>query len=316
MALSMTIVGLGLVGSSIGLALKQARAEIEIVGHDQDSSVAKRAHKAGAVDRTEWNLITACEGAGLILLSTPLSEVKKTLKAVASYLKQGCVVTDTASLKVPVLQWARESLPDTSHFIGGHPIINKPGTDGEAPSAELLSGSVYCLTPSSDATPEALQSVSGLAEAVGAKPYFLDAAEHDGLITAVEQMPLLLALVLQETAGTSPSRREMIQLSGHSFLQVTGLLTEEARTLAEPFLLNSDNAVRWLDALAGRISDLRSMLAKQDREGLQQFLTAVLEARSSWRREIFEGEAVDYSDFGTMRTMFGQAFGRREKADG
>ena len=122
MAFRTTIVGLGLVGSSIGLALKGTGAEFEIVGHDKDGNAAKRAYKSGCVDRTEWNLINACDGADLIVISTPLAGVESTLAAIAQDLKAGAVVTDTARLKVPVLNWARESLPDTVHFVGGHPI--------------------------------------------------------------------------------------------------------------------------------------------------------------------------------------------------
>ncbi|MBC7261196.1 MAG: prephenate dehydrogenase/arogenate dehydrogenase family protein, partial [Chloroflexi bacterium] len=125
MAFRTTVIGLGLVGSSIGLALKGTGADLEIIGHDKDSDAARRAYKSGCVDRTEWNLINACEGADLIIISTPLAGVKSTLAAIAQDVKPGCVITDTANLKVPVLDWARESLPNTVYFVGGHPIITK-----------------------------------------------------------------------------------------------------------------------------------------------------------------------------------------------
>jgi len=316
MALVMTIIGLDTVGSSIGLAIKQTSAEIHIVGHDRDSALAKNAHKSGAVDRTEWNLIKACEAADLILLTTGLSEIKTTLQAIAADLKDGCVLTDTASLKVPVLQWAREFLPKGVHFVGGHPILDKPHIDLSQPQAELFSGSVYCLTPDTDTPPQALQTVSDLAEAIGAKPYFLGAAEHDGLLAALVHTPLLLALALQQVTASSPSRRELVQLSGVDFTTLTDLLAPDAEALTALCVQNADNTVRWLDDLLLQLTQLREWVAGQQVESLQQAFAAAIEARDAWRREAFEREALDYTDFSPMRTMFGRGFQGPQKADG
>jgi prephenate dehydrogenase len=316
MAFRTTLVGLGLVGSSIGLALKEAGAGIEIIGHDKDSRAAKRAYKSGCVDRTEWNLISACDGADLIVISTPLAGVKSTLAAIAQDLKEGCVVTDTASLKVPVLSWAHESLPSTVHFVGGHPIIEEAVPEPVTPTADLFCGAIYCLIPDTDTPPEALRAVSDLAEAVGAKPYYLDAAEHDGLIAAVEQVPLLLALALQVMAGTSSSRREMIRLSGVDLTNVTQLLAGDAEKLTELCTLNAANVVRWLDAFLPQLSNLREILAAQDSESLQKSFAAGLETREGWARKRVEGEEVDYSDFGATRMMLGGGFGSRTQESG
>lgn len=308
MAFRMTIVGLGLVGSSLGLALKGTGADLEIIGHDKDGDAARRAYKSGCVDRTEWNLINACEGADLIIISTPLAGIKSTLAAIAQDVKAGCVITDTASLKVPVFDWARESLPSNVHFVGGHPIINKRDSEAMAPTADLFTGSVYCLTPSVSTPPEALQRVSDLAEAVGARPYYLDAAEHDGLIAAVEQLPLLIALALQTTAGQSPARREMIQLSGADFTSATRLLAGDAEGLAELCMLNAVNLARWLDTILPQLSALRDLVANGDNVALQKSFARALEIHAEWAPKGEESEPTNYNDFSMGRMMFGGAF--------
>ncbi len=307
-----TLVGLGLVGSSIGLALKQTGANFEIIGHDKDHEAAKRAHKDGSVDRTEWNLINACDGADLVVISTPLTGVRSTLTAIGQELKAGCIVTDTASLKVPVLDWARESLPGTVHFVGGHPIIEKTVSEPMTPRAGLFSGAIYCLTPGTSTPPEAVQAVSDLAEAVGARPYYLDAAEHDGLIAVVEQLPLLMALALQIMASESPSSREMIQLSGADFAQATQLLAGNAEKLTELCILNAVNVVRWLDTLLPELSSLRERVASQDSEWLQKSFAHALEKQAGWTQKQMEGEAVDYSDFSMTHMMLGDTFRPRK----
>jgi len=313
MAFRITLVGLGLVGSSIGLALKQTGTDLDIIGHDKDSHAAKRAHKSGCVDRTEWNLINACDGADLIVIAIPLAGIKSTLAAIAQDLKEGCVVTDTASLKVPVLNWARESLPHTVSFVGGHPIIEKVVPEPMTPAADLFAGAVYCLTPATDTPPEALQAVSNLVEALGARSYYLDAAEHDGLIAAVEQLPLLLALALQVMADESPSSREMIQLSGLDFTRVTQLLAADAESLVDLCTLNAANVVRWLDALLPKLSDLRELVAEQDNESLQKSFADALAMHTKWVHKHVEGEAVDYSKFGMMSMMLGGTFRPRKQ---
>jgi len=315
MALKTTIVGLGQLGSSIGLALKSLKAPkghagagFEIVGHDKDNEAAKRALKAGCVDRTEWNLLNACDGADLVVISIPLAAVKDTLAAIGRELKPGCVVTDTSSLKVPVLAWARECLPDTVHFVGGHPIVDQPPSAADTPSASLLSGAIYCLTPGTDTPPEALQRVSDLAEAVGAKPYYVDAAEHDGLIAALEQVPLLLALALQAMASASPARQEVVRLSGSQFAGMTQLLAGEADKLASLCTWNGENAVRWLDDYVVRLSYLRELVASRNREELAKSFAGALESRAEWTHRRSEGEDTDYSDFSMTHMMFGDLF--------
>lgn len=315
-----TIIGLGLVGGSIGLALKKTGADLEIVGHDKNNDAARSARKNGCVDRTEWNLISACDGADLIVISTPLAGIKSTLIAIAAELKEGCVVTDTASLKAPVLNWAHESLPATVHFVGGHPIVREWEANMAAPSAgrdpagtrqpaaDLFAGAVYCLTPAANTLPAALQRVSDLVEAIGARPYYMEAAEHDGLIAAVEQLPLLMALALQDVVSASPAHREIARLSGADFSRVIQPLVGDAQKLSEVCGLNAANIARWLDSFLSKLSSLRESVVHQDSESLQKAFAGALQAHAGWARREIEGEETNYSDFGMARMMLGDTF--------
>ncbi|MGQ9684648.1 MAG: prephenate dehydrogenase, partial [Anaerolineae bacterium] len=186
-----TIVGLGATGASLGLALKEADRELRIIGHDREPTAAAAARKAGAVDHTEWNLPTACRGSQLIILALPLAAIRDTLAAVASDLEPGCLVTDTAPLKVAVLDWARAVLPPSVDFVGGDPLFAR-GLH-TAPSAALFNGVTYCFCPAPGASGRALERASDLAQAVGATPRFLDPIEHDGLAAALDALPFLLA---------------------------------------------------------------------------------------------------------------------------
>lgn len=329
MAFRITIVGLGTLGNAIGLALRRTGVDLQVTGHDKDPDAARRAHKGGCVDRTEWNLIAACDGADMVILSMPLAGIRSTLGAIAQDIPEGCIVTDTASVKVPVLDWARELLPASVHFVGGHPILPVVAGNGDADpgqagqtGADLLAGAIYCLTPGAATSPDALQRVSDLVEAVGAKPYYIEAAEHDGLIAAVEQIPLLAALALQSMVSASAARREMAQLSGARFDRVTQLLaamsgnkgTEEAEKLAAPCIHNSSNLARWLDVFLDTLAGIRGMVSSQDGDSLQSAFSSGIQARVEWeRRGVREGSSPDYSAFGITKMMLGDSFRPRTK---
>ncbi len=137
--LQISIIGLGLIGASAGLALRRHADKVTVVGHDRDTGVAGRAKSAGAVERTEWNLINAASQADRILLALPANEIRETLKVIAGDLRAGCLILDTADVKAPVLQWAAELLPAEVGFVGGHPIVLTESLD----PAGACGGSVH-----------------------------------------------------------------------------------------------------------------------------------------------------------------------------
>jgi prephenate dehydrogenase len=286
------IVGLGLIGGSIGLALRQTGNDYEVVGHDREPSVASQARKLGAVSKTEWNLISACEEADLIVIATPVMAIKETLTAIASYLKPGCLVTDTANIKGPVMAWAKEILPDTVNFVGGNPIISQEGslpTGIEGARADLFQGGLYCLTPSPEAAPQAVELATDLVYLLGAKPFFLDAAEHDGLVASVDHLPFILSAALLETTIASPAWREMRKLAGDAFQSATHFSSGEVATYRDACLTNGENIVRWIDTCLAKLTELREVIAAQEAEKLEKTFDEVMSTRDRWLRDKAEG---------------------------
>jgi prephenate dehydrogenase len=287
-----TIVGLGLIGGSIGLALRQAGNDYEVVGHDREHAVAGQARKLGAVSKTEWNLISACEQADLIIIATPVVAIKETLTAIAPYLKPGCLITDTGSIKGPVVAWAKEILPDTVNFVGGNPIISQEGslpTGIEGARADLFQGGLYCLTPLSEAAPQAVQLATDLVHLLGAKPFFLDAAEHDGLVAGVDHLPFVLSAALLGTTVQSPAWREMRKLAGDAFQSVTRFSSSDAATYRDACLTNGENIVRWIDACLARLEELREVIAAQEAEKLEKTFEEAMSVRDRWLRDKADG---------------------------
>ena len=279
------IVGLGLVGGSMGLAIKQAKLDVEIIGHDKDMGVAGRAQKRGAVDATKWNLIDACSGAGLIILALPIDGIKDTLAALKPNLAPGVVVTDTATSKTPVLEWAQD-LPEGVHFIGGDPVL-PPGrgtgqTGIDAADAGLFKDATYCLVPSKNAGAAAIDTLSSFATMLGAKPYFIDAVEHDGLMTGVEHLPAAMALALLAATVRSRGWREMSKLAGENFRATTGLAPQDAATAREQFFAHRADLLRWIDDITSELGNLRGMLEREDAAALEALVGPLAKERDKW----------------------------------
>ncbi|GAB4516028.1 MAG: prephenate dehydrogenase/arogenate dehydrogenase family protein [Anaerolineae bacterium] len=308
------IIGLGFVGSSIGLALCQSEGEraYEVIGHDKDPQVASAARKAGAVDRTEWNLINTVEGADLVILALPLSAIQETMQLIADALKPGCIVTDTATVKEPVLRWSRELLPETVHFVGGDPIISAPpdALGVAAASADVLKGAVYCLCPAATAAPDAVQVVTDMVQRMGAEPLFLDSTEHDGMMAGVEQLPSIMAAALLEITAQTAPWREMRRLAGTSYQQATHFGSEDAATYSDAAMANRDNVVRWIDTLIDSLERWKERIVAGEDANLGEAFQEALKARQEWMRGKRTGqweqrEPIDYGMGSYWRGLFG-----------
>jgi prephenate dehydrogenase len=215
----------------------------------------------------------------------PISAIKDTLAALKPHLQPGVLVTDTATTKAPVLEWAND-LPDGVHFIGGDPVI-PPGRSGgktgiAAADADLFKGATYCLVPSKNAGAPAIDTLSSFATMLGAKPYFIDAAEHDGLMTGVEHLPAALATALLAITIRSRGWREMSKLAGESFRATTALVPPDGATAREQFLAHRVDLLRWIDDVTAELGELRGMLAREDFSALETLVQSLAEERDKW----------------------------------
>lgn len=297
------IVGLGRIGGSIGLALKNAKLDVEIVGHDKNPGTAGRALKIGAVDKTDWNLIGACEGAGLIVLALPLDGIKETLAALKPHLQPGVIVTDTAATKAPVLEWAND-LPRGVHFVGGHPILKTDRAAGrgiDLADAALFQDATYCLTPAVSAEASAVDTVASFATALGAKPYFVEAAEHDGLAAGVQHLPALLATALAAATMSSRGWRELSRLASVDYRVMTDLVPQNGATASEQFLAHRTDLVRWIDEVIDQLKNLRDVCERDDRAALQALAESIAAKREEWLTGKVEGAAPALS-YESLRT--------------
>lgn len=280
-----TIVGLGMIGASMGLALRQLKSPPRVVGNDERYDAAVQAEKLKAVDRVEHDPLDAVAGSDLVIVATPVGTIPAVLETIAGSLSDGCIVTDTGSTKREILRRAGEILPPGVAFVGGHPMTGKATAGVDQPDAAIFRGAVYCLTPSTGTPGPAVAAVVELIRQIGSVPYFLDPAEHDGLVAGISHLPYLLSVALMETLASQPSWREMSALAAGGFETVTRLSGQNPRMYGDILVSNTENVVRHLDRLLASLGALRQRLLDGDAAELLRELERVQRQRVGWEEQ-------------------------------
>jgi len=282
MAKRIAIIGLGLIGGSIGLALKQARLEgAELVGYVRSPEAANKVLKLGAVDKIEESLASTVDEADLVIIATPAMAIKEILAQIGQHLPSGCLVTDTASTKVKVMEWAEEYLPPTVNFIGGHPMAGKEIAGIEATEATLFQGCSYCLIPGQNASPASIQLVVDLVNEIGANPLFTTALEHDNFVAGVSHLPLILSSALVMTTTQSPFWAKMSRFAATGYRDLTRLASQHPRMNHDICLTNRENILNWIDEFIKELSRFHQLIA-EDSEELEEAFIQANKARQSW----------------------------------
>ncbi len=322
------IVGLGLIGGSIGLGLSawskannEGGPALQLVGFDNDIQQQQYAKKINVVDKTEWDLTRAVRDADIVILAVPVSATEQTFRDIADHLKPGAIVTDTASTKAEVLRWANEILPRTVHFVGGHPMAGKAQSI-EGAEAGLFKGATWCVCPSVHASEEAIKNVLGIIGALDAEPYFVDPEEHDAHVAGVSHLPFVLSAALIRATSKDSSWRDMRSLSASGFRDMTRLASGSPAMHRDIALTNRGSLTRWVDAMIAELSEFRTQLQGDDPvAAMNGYFVDAREARADWATQTHrEGELVQDTDSelagasmsGQMgRLFFGSLLSRR-----
>jgi len=278
------IIGLGLIGGSLALALKKASAKgTEIIGFSRSSETVARAKDCGAIDEAAESPASAVAGADMVVIATPVMATKEVLASISEHLSPKCLVTDTGSTKMKVMQWAGEHLPSKVSFIGGHPMAGKETFGIDEADANLFRGCVYCLTPSPCATPQAVRKLKKLVESIGARPFFIDAETHDNLVAGVSHLPMLLSTAFVTTTMKSRLWPEMAKLAAGGYRDFSRLASGNPEMNRDICLTNHEKIVDWLDRYIEVLKGYRNLVA-EDSDELAEMLAQAREEREKWLR--------------------------------
>ena len=329
MSVQITIVGLGQIGSSIGLALKAHDVNIHRVGHDKDPQAGKEAQRIGAVDDVKYNLPASVRDAKIVILALPLAEIRETLKIIATDLQEGALVLDTAPAKSTLAAWAKELLPEGRHYIGLTPAINPNYLHGtefgvKAAKADLFEKGLIVVNAPRGTPGNVFNLAMELVNLLGAMPLLMDTAEADGIFSAMHVLPQLAAAALLSATVDKPGWQEARKLAGRPYASVTAgaAYHDDMLSLGETALENRENIVRLLNAYITSLLNLRDEISENDRDALLERLGEAWKGRARWLDERTaaewlkgEGQEVDAPSFGDRvnQMLFGGLMTDRQK---
>ncbi|OLC23360.1 MAG: hypothetical protein AUG06_01895 [Actinobacteria bacterium 13_1_20CM_2_65_11] len=267
------IVGLGLMGSSFALAVKQARPDDTIVGFDHDAATARKAMDRGVASAASTDL-GVIDMADVVVVAIPILAMPEVLTGLRSHVA-GKVVTDMASTKVDVMEWAAAAGID---MVGGHPMCGREAAGIDAADAELFRGAPWILTRSDP-------TVIGLVEAVGAHPLVMDAATHDRLVAGVSHAALLLSVGYVLALSSRADWADASKVAGTGFRDVSRLAGGDPVLSAGISRTNRENLLEQLDAISGSLARLRRHLEADDPRLIELFEEA-RSVRERWAANI------------------------------
>lgn len=278
--MNVTIVGLGLIGGSLGLALRQARPDVTVTGWDRNEAVALAALDCGAIDRAVPTLAEAVADSAVVVLATPVLAVRAIFEAIAPHLPPGVLVTDVASTKADVLAWAGALLPASAVFIGGHPMAGSEQHGIASARADLLRGAVYCVVPPADTPPAALDRLCALVAAIGARPLLLTPELHDSCVAAISHLPFLLATALVQLTASDGRWPELAQVAATGYRDMTRLASGDPTMHRDICLTNAAAIQPWLRGMARLLDDMADHL--DDPAYLEPLFSDAQQRRGDW----------------------------------
>jgi prephenate dehydrogenase len=297
MPIQITIIGLGQIGASMGLALKAHGTNAHIVGHDKDARSGKAAQTAGAVDDFKYNLHDSVEKANIVILALPFSEVRETLELIAPDLQEGTLILDTALAKGTIESWVKELVPQGRFYVGLFPTIHPDQLHGieyglKAARADLFEKGVTGITAPHKTPENIFKLTTDLVTLLGSMPLLMDTTEADGLLGKVQILPQLAAAALLDSTIDQPGWQEAKKLAGRPYASVTSGFAyhDDAVSLREAALDDRENTVRLLNSYITSLLQLRDDIEDGDREALGQRLEKAWNGRVQWLEERTQAE--------------------------
>jgi prephenate dehydrogenase len=313
MSVQITIVGLGQVGSSIGLALA-GQKNIKRIGHDKSYETARAAQKAGAVDEIKINLPASVQAANVVILSIPFSEMHATLEYISQDLQDGAVVVDTAPSKATVAAWINQLIPAGRYYVGLSPAAGAEHLHGidlgvDSARADLFKNGLFLLNAPSGTPGEAITLATDLVSLLGAQVMFTDPYEADGLLASTHLLPQLAGAALIDSTVSQPGWTEARKIAARPYATVTAALAyhDESQSLGEAAVSNRENTVRALDAYVASLRELRDWIAAGDQKSVSEFLENAVKERDLW---LHERTKADWSQ-ARREKMDSQTFGEK-----
>jgi prephenate dehydrogenase len=276
----LSILGVGLLGGSIGLAWKAISSGCEIIGYGHREDSLRRAMEMGAVDKITQDLAAAVRDADLVILCTPVGLFDDIMTRISPALAAGSTVTDVGSTKRSVVRLAAERLPPGVNFVGSHPMAGSEKRGVEYARADLFRGAVCIVTPGQTTDAAGLEPVTGFWKQLGMRVTRLSADEHDRLVADISHVPHAVAAALVAMQSDAA-----LALAGRGFLDATRIAGGDGGLWRDILVDNRDNVRAGIERLQGQLAELLKWVDAKDAQALKDWLDRAAATRGKWARQ-------------------------------
>jgi prephenate dehydrogenase len=285
------IAGVGLIGGSCALAWKRAGCVQHIVGIGRGGANIQRALELGVIDEIATDTASGVRDADAVLVAVPVGQFPRVLSEARDALRPDAILTDGGSTKQDVVAAARLALgPRFSRFVPAHPIAGAEQSGVEAARADLYAGRNVVLTPLPDTDADAVEGVSGLWAACGARLSVLTPDTHDAVFAAVSHLPHALAFALVDMIAARADAGELFGYAAGGFRDFTRIASSSPEMWRDICLANRDALLRELDSFATSLGTLRELVDRGDGVGLEALFDRARRARNAWIQSLERGQ--------------------------
>lgn len=279
----LAIVGVGLIGASFALALREEGTVGRVVGVGRDPANLERARALGAIDEATHDVAAAARGADFVLVATPVGAMGEVFERIAPQLDRDAVVTDAGSTKASVIELARAGLrARIPQFVPGHPVAGSDESGAAAARADLYRGREVILTPLAENPPELVERVRRAWQACGARVSQMTPAGHDAVLAAVSHLPHLIAYALMRELAQRADAKDLLSHAGTGFRDLTRLAASHPVMWRDICLANRAALLAELRRYQDALSALGALLEQGDAAGLERAFAEAQSLRRRW----------------------------------
>ena len=279
----LVVVGVGLIGGSFALDLKQHGLVARVTGIGRSRDNLETAREMGLIDQISDDLASTASSADLILLASPVGAMPALLASLAPVLPPLAIVSDVGSTKQDVIAAARAALgPRIGQFVPGHPIAGAETSGASAARAGLYVDKPLILTPLPENRADDIATIELLWRACGARVARMDAQLHDQIFAAVSHLPHLLAFALMDELASRPLADAYFRYAGGGLRDATRIAGSHPEMWRDITLANRDALLDELDALGHKLKSVRALVAAKDGTALEQVFSRARQARTDW----------------------------------
>ena len=276
----LAVIGVGLIGGSLALALRQAGAVGETIGIGRGRANLDKALELGVVDRVCSDAAQGVREADVVFLATPVQSLGPVARQIMPHLKPGAILTDGGSVKAEVIRAIEPHLRDDVHFVPGHPIAGTEKSGAEAAFATLYRERRCILTPTARTAPQALETIRRMWQCAGSEVVVMDVQKHDRVLAAISHLPHMVAYTLVNGVGSYDRYEEnILDYSAGGFRDFTRIASSDPTMWRDIALTNREALLEMMDRFEMFFAELKDLVRSGDGEALYRFFLNSKELR-------------------------------------